>query len=217
MRVSLWFLSLATILGAAIASCAEGGSGVTTSAASASGGSGTTTATGGAATTSSSTTAPPSHAVINEISAKGGDWVEILNPGGAPLDLSGFGLCDDVDPAAGSECDKATAARFPKGTTLPPGGYLLVVGNQPAGDGVGPHVDCLADGGPTTCFYATWKVSSSSGETVHLVDADDAPIDEVHYPADAVPSGETWGRLPDGTGIFAANLPTPGAPNQAAP
>jgi hypothetical protein len=218
MRASLWVLSLAVTIGAVVTSCAEGGPGVTTSATSAGGGgSGTTSSTGGASTISSSTAPPPSHAVINEISAKGGDWVEIVNPGAASLDLSGFGLCDDVDPASGASCDEATAARFPKGTTLPPGGYLLVVGNEPADAGVGPHVECLPDGGPTTCFYATWKISSSSGETVHLLDAAGTPIDEVHYPADAVPSGQTWGRLPDGTGSFAANRPTPGAPNEAAP
>jgi hypothetical protein len=80
---------------------------------------------------------------------------------------------------------------------------------------VGPHVMCLASGGPTTCFYASWKVSASNGETVHLLDPKDAPVDEVLYPMDAVPSGQTWGRLPDATGSFAANEPTPGATNAA--
>lgn len=218
MRSSLWGLFIAAAIGAVAASCAEGGPGITTSSAGASGGGGSATGTTSDTTNPSGTTssAAPGHAVINEISAKGGDWVELMNPSSSPVDLGGLGLCDDVDPGAGAMCDVATMARFPAGTTLPPGGYLLVVGDQPADAEVGPHVMCLPDGGPTTCFYASWKVSSSVGETVHLVDADNAPIDEVHYPADAAPNGQTWGRLPDGTGGFAVNLPTPGAANEAA-
>ncbi|MFT3776513.1 MAG: hypothetical protein QM820_65060 [Minicystis sp.] len=41
----------------------------------------------------------------------------------------------------------------------------------------------------------------------------DKAVDEVKYPADAVPGGQTWGRLPDGTGSFGPNKPTPGAAN----
>lgn len=217
MRTWLW----AAMIGVWAAGCAEGGAGNYPTG---SGGGGGTTAAGGAGgsmtTTTSSSSSSTSggavdHAVINEISAKGEDWVEIANPTAKALDLSGFGLCDDVDPTKGAECDMATIVRFPDGTTVPPGGYVLVVGNQDPAAGVGPHVMCLMSGGPTTCFYASWKVSSSNGETVHLLDAKDAPVDEVHYPMDPVSSGQTWGRLPDGAGSFAANKPTPGAPNAA--
>ena len=33
------------------------------------------------------------------------------------------------------------------------------------------------------------------------------------YPPDAAATGQSWGRLPNGTGVFAPNRPTPGAPN----
>jgi hypothetical protein len=153
--------------------------------------------------------------VINEICAKGDDWVELLNPTDSEVDLGGFGLCDDVDPSAGSECDLATALRFASGTKLAAGAYLLIVGDQDVSAGVGPYSTCLAGGGPSVCYYVSWKVSASNGETLHLVDADDQVVDEARYPADAVPSGETWGRLPDGKGGFSANAPTPGAANTA--
>ena len=32
-------------------------------------------------------------------------------------------------------------------------------------------------------------------------------------PADAAPEGSSWGRVPDGTGDFVVNRPTPGAAN----
>jgi hypothetical protein len=213
--------ALAMAMGAT-AGCAEGGAGNGTTGSGGAGAGSGTTGSGGAVTTASSSTSSSSssggkvdHPVINEISAKSDDWVEIANPGATAVDLGDHGLCDDVDPTMGAQCDLTTIVRFPKGTMLPAGGYVLVVGNQPADAGVGPQVMCLASGGPTTCFYATWKISSSNGETVHLLGPGDAPIDEVKYPADAVPSGQTWGRLPDGTGAFAPNQPTPGAGNAA--
>ena len=195
--------------------CSEGGAGSATTGTAGSGGQ-TTSGQGGSSTTSTGVGAgAPGQVVINEIAAKGADWIEIANSGDEAFDLGDHGLCGDVDPTKGSECDLSSIVRFPKGTTLPAGGYLLIVGDQDAAAGVGPHVTCLPSGGPTTCFYASWKVSSSNGETVHLVDAEDTPLDEVPYPPDAVPEGQTWGRVPDRSGGFAANDPTPGAANQA--
>jgi hypothetical protein len=151
--------------------------------------------------------------VINEISAKGEDWIELVNAGSSPADIGNWGLCDDVSADAGSDCDLTTVVRFPQGTVVQPGEYVLVVGNEPADAGTGPHMTCLKSGGPTTCYYATWKVSASNGETVHLIDPANKPVDEELYPMNAVPSGQTWGRLPDKTGAFAPNKPTPGVAN----
>jgi hypothetical protein len=150
--------------------------------------------------------------VINEISAKSEDWVELANAGDGTADLGGHGLCDSDAMGA---CSLTDVVRFPAGTTLAPGERLLIVGNKAADAGVGPFSDCLATGGPKTCFYASWKVSASKGEKVHLIGPDDAVITEVEYPMNAVVDGQTWGRLPDLTGKFAANKPTPGEANQA--
>lgn len=210
MRLWMW-AALSTLCAAS--GCAEAGAGTGTTG-TGGGGAQTTTTPGTGTSTGTSTGTTPGHPVINEIAAKGGDWVELANSGDTVLDLSEHGLCGDVD-ATTVACDFDSIARFPEGTTLPPGGYLLVLGDQDSAAGVGPHVECLPDGGPTTCFYSSWKVSSSNGETVHLVDAKDNPVDEVPYPKDAVPSGQTWGRVPDKTGSFAPNDPTPGAANVA--
>jgi hypothetical protein len=97
---------------------------------------------------------------------------------------------------------------------LPPKGHLLVVGNKDADAGVGPGTDCVA-GGPATCFYATWKVSASKGESIFLIGAGDEVEAEEHYPANAAPKGQTWCRLPDLAGAFAVCKATPGASNAA--
>ncbi|WP_437736052.1 lamin tail domain-containing protein [Sorangium sp. So ce1335] len=149
--------------------------------------------------------------VVNEISARGGDWIELGNPGEAAADLGGFGLCDADDIG---QCNTADALRFPEGTQLAPGEYLLVLGDQAVEAGPGPHTTCLADG-PSTCFYATWKVSASRGETVFLVSPDNQVLAELAYPIEAAADGQTWGRLPDLTGEGAVTAPTPGAANAA--
>jgi hypothetical protein len=225
----MWAAMLGATVAMAAVSCAEatsgtsstgpggGGSGSTSAGTTspASTGSGTTSATSGATTSASTgTSMGGGTVVINEISAKGEDWVELVNLSISPADISGYGLCDDVT-APTSMCDVDTIVRFPPGTVVPPGGYVLVIGNQDADAGAGPHSMCLTSGGPATCFYASWKVSASNGENVHFVDPSNQPVNEVLYPANAVPSGQTWGRLPDKTGSFAANKPTPGAANEA--
>ena len=57
---------------------------------------------------------------INEIfyGGKGSDWVEVVNAGQQPADLSGMGLSDN--PA------KPRKWQFPEGASLPAGGYALV-------------------------------------------------------------------------------------------
>lgn len=208
MRRSICVLTTALLFGCAEAANPGPGSGG--SGGSAGSGAGSASSSSGSASGGSGG-AGSSSVVINEISAVGEDWIELANAGTAEADLGDIGLCDsDAD----GDCNKDEAVHFPAGTTLAPGAYVLIVGDK-MGMGAGPFTDCLPNGGPSSCFYAPWKVSASNGEKVHLVDADDDDLSEVEYPKDAVPDGQTWGRLPDLTGSFAANGPTPGGPNHA--
>lgn len=149
--------------------------------------------------------------VINEIRASGDDWVELFNPTTAAVDLSGFGLAD-TDPDGGAP-RLSLAVRFSPGTTLAAGEYLLVLAGQNDA-GVGVQTRCV-DGGPSRCFHAGWSISASNGETVSLVNARSEVVARENYPANAAPSGSSWGRLPNGSGPFAVNQPTPGARNAA--
>jgi hypothetical protein len=150
--------------------------------------------------------------VLNEIQATGEDYVELVNTGAMAFDLANYGLADSM---GAGEPKIADAARFPAGTVLAPGDHLLVVAEQDPAAGVGPHDVCLAMGGPTVCFYATWGLSAAKGEKVFLLSPADAVVAEAEYPMNAVVAPSTWGRLPDGTGAFAETAPTPGEANKA--
>lgn len=152
--------------------------------------------------------APAGALVINEIQARGDEWVEIANGSDGDIDLSGFGLCDED---ADGQCETASAMRFPDGTVIGPGEYLVVLADQMDPD-PGPHDVCIP--GVTSCFYATWRVSAADGEVIRLIGADDAEVAQLLYPANATVDATTsWSRLPDMTGAADVGAPTPGAAN----
>ncbi len=143
---------------------------------------------------------------INEMRASGGDYIELFNGGSGAIDLSGWSI-------GGTKSDGGLSApfTFPAGTSVAAGGYLLIIGKDNDAGG-GPTGDCM-DAAPS-CFHVTWAVSSK-GETLTLLKPGGAEAEKATYPADAVASGQSYGRLPNGTGAFAANRPTPAAKNEA--
>lgn len=147
--------------------------------------------------------------VINEIRATGGDWIEIYNGGTAGTDLSDWRLADS---GLGGEARLAAAVRFPRGTVIPPGGYVLVVSD--GGKKNAAATRRLCSGRPAApCLAAAWRIDNHKGETLRLFAADDTLAAEANIPAGAVPKGRTWARQPDGSGEFAVAEPTPGRSN----
>jgi hypothetical protein len=213
---------IAFFLGLSVTACAEA---ATTAAQGGNGGDGgagdggATTASGGSDTSSggvggsagtSSGGAAVGPVVVNEIKGSDGDYVELMNTGADAFDLSDHAIADALDDGA-PKLDGA--ARFPEGTKLEPFEHLLLLADQDPAEGVGPHDICLPDGGPSTCYYSTWGISDGNGDKIFLLSPDDEVVAEAEYPAGAVPAGSSWGRLPDGTGDFTENAPTPGEPN----
>jgi hypothetical protein len=186
----------------------SGGGDATGTSASASGGAGQ----GGGATTSASTSVgggAVGAVVVNEVSAAD-DWVELYNPSGAMADLSGLMLADQDTPGVPKTAEGIT---FPEGTTLGPGAYLFVLAKQTVDPGEqAPQTVCAPGSSP--CFYAPFGLSDSNGDAVFLLDGSDV-LDASEYPAGAVGAGETWCRLPNGTGAFDACAATPSAANAA--
>lgn len=129
--------------------------------------------------------------VINEVASNMGDpnpdWMEIYNPSDAEIDMSGFGVYDKPD----------AIYKFAEGTKIAAKGYIVIICDK-----------TLAASDPAT--YANFGISSS-GETVYLVDAEEAIIDQVDVPAMDV--GISYARIPDGEGTFENANPTPGEPN----
>lgn len=158
---------------------------------------------------------------INEIVATGTEeWLELANKGATEIDLSDFGVADT---------DKATklpkisgAMRFPAGTRLAAGAYLLVVTNKKKTDPVGPHPkESCVPGAQSICFYATFGISAADGESLYVLTKDNAVVANAQYPAspadagaDAGASGKSVCRKPDKTGELASCDPTPGAANK---
>lgn len=121
--------------------------------------------------------------VINEVESNGdaSDWIELKNTGSAPVDISGWAVKDN---------DDARDFRFPTGTSIQPGAYLVVDDAQ-FGFGLGKEDEA--------------RVFDSAGT---LVDA---------Y-AWAQHAEVSYARLPDGTGDFAQTTASSrGAANDVAP
>ncbi len=155
--------------------------------------------------------------VVNELVGSGSnEWLELANNSGAEVDLGGFGLADQ-DKDTG-EAKVGDALRFPAGTTLGARGYLLVMLSK-SDQAPGPYAaDACLPGAASGCFYATFGLSVSRGETVFLLAADNTVLASTPYPSAVAvnPNGtQTACRIPDMTGEFQACAITPGAANSA--
>ena len=117
------------------------------------------------------------------------DWVELYNETASLIDLSGTYLTDDLADL--------TKWRIPAGTTLSPGGTLLIWADDDPGDGP---------------LHAEFKLSAD-GEEIALVDTDGSTL------LDSIVFGEqepdiSTGRLFDGDDLWVTFLaPSPEALN----
>jgi autotransporter-associated beta strand protein len=131
------------------------------------------------------------------------DWVEIYNSDSASFDLSGHYLSDSTS--------SRTKYQFPSGTTIGPGGYLIVwCGQSTEFTTSGPY--------PAGQLRATGFAISSGGEPIVLTAPDGlTTIDE--YPGLPIGTVGTVGRsLGRGTGsnfsvLYFYNTPTRGSAN----
>ena len=120
------------------------------------------------------------------------DWVELYNQSLKTVDLSGYGLSDDPD--------RPRKWRFPKGASLPAGGYLKVLLN-------GRNRADLS----RNAFAANFKLSLSGQETLVLVKPDGAILDRM--PLLSQYGGVAYGRISGKDGFFYLESQTPGAVN----
>ncbi|HWN94819.1 MAG TPA: lamin tail domain-containing protein, partial [Methylomirabilota bacterium] len=123
------------------------------------------------------------------------DWIEILNPGTVPVDVSDMSLSDDV----------AQPRRwvFPAGVSIPAGGYLTVKfdPNAPASTNAAANLNTgfgFSSGGDEALLFD--KVSRGG-----------ALLDSVEFGLQA--ADFTIGRVPNGSGAWALTLPTEGSVN----
>ena len=118
------------------------------------------------------------------------DWVEIYNSTLQEIDLSGFGISDSIA--------QPMKYRLPEGTSIAPGGYLVIFlsGNE------GLHSGELHAPFGLRAYQEDVVLSSAKGRIV----------DSVSY--SRMEADVSMARTPDGTGEFAQSAqPTPGYPN----
>lgn len=138
---------------------------------------------------------------INEILAEnktatnynGADWIELFNRGPAAIDLGEYSLTDSL----------ATPRKwvFPSGVSIGANSYLVVLLDSSKAPSVS-----AADSPPNTGFSI-----KGTGDQVALYSPTSQLIDSVRFGPQA--ADYSIGRIPNGTGAFVLNYPTPNLPN----
>ncbi|PKP03136.1 MAG: hypothetical protein CVU14_02340 [Bacteroidetes bacterium HGW-Bacteroidetes-9] len=128
--------------------------------------------------------------LINELFSQGTaenpDWVEIFNGSATQIDISGYKIYD-----SGGQSGSKPKKEFPAGTTIPAGGFFVIVVDDADASGFG---------------------LSSGGEQIWLENNAGAVIDNITFPA--LETTQSYGRYPDGTSNWLVlNVITPGAAN----
>ena len=119
------------------------------------------------------------------------DWVEIYNAGTETVDLSGWGLSDNIN--------WPRKWQFAQGTVIWPGQYKIV----------------MLDGQNVTdtqgAAHASFKLRRTGGEVLTLSDASGYILDKLFLPE--IPTDYSYGRTWGLGGFFYYDAPTPGAAN----
>lgn len=110
------------------------------------------------------------------------DWIELYNNSTTSVDLSGYSLSDD-----GTDLQQWS---FPAGTSIAAGAYLIVWADSDSSQ---------------TGYHANFKISAG-GESLFLSNASASVVDEVVFAAQT--TDISYGRFPNGTGVFRAMNPT---------
>ncbi|MEN6339538.1 MAG: lamin tail domain-containing protein [Clostridiaceae bacterium] len=118
------------------------------------------------------------------------DWIELYNAGSSEIDLSGYGVSDNVR--------KLHKYVFPEGTTLGAGEYLVL------------YATTLEEGMDAGSAVCTNFGLSKSGDYVFVTDAFYGIVAQIELPA--LYTDVSYARASDGTYGFCA-VPTPGAAN----
>lgn len=126
--------------------------------------------------------------VLNEVRCTDGDFIELYNASpDTEASLEGWAVAD------GSSADHQ---------------YLLT-GQPPLGPGQWRVIPKVSDENPSNGFPFGL---SCGNDTVRLWAPGNVLADQVELPS--MQAGETWGRLPDGSGVWQTTGPTPQAANQ---
>ncbi len=120
------------------------------------------------------------------------DWIEIYNAGTIAVDIGGWYLTDDLEDLTQS----LIPSTEPETTTIQPGGYLILIANSQANQGI---------------LQLSFKLGDD--EDFALVDPDGTTIIDQHNTG-SLADDVSEGRIPDGSNNWGILDPsTPGGPN----
>lgn len=119
------------------------------------------------------------------------DWVEIYNSTQSVVDLSGYGLSDNLG--------RGRKWQFPDGTYISPGEYLVVL------------CDGQSELSTTSELHTSFKISKTEGEIICLATPEGRVIDKLILPV--IPTDVSYGRTIGMSGFFYYDVPTPMAAN----
>lgn len=119
------------------------------------------------------------------------DYVELYNTSNKPVNLSGYGLSDNIK--------RPRRWQFPSKATINPGQYLLVLL-----DGQTKHSN-------SNELHANFKISKSGGEYICFSDSQGRILDRIPLPS--IPTNIGYGRLNAGYGFQYFKSATPAVAN----
>ncbi|MBQ9324501.1 MAG: lamin tail domain-containing protein [Clostridia bacterium] len=117
------------------------------------------------------------------------DWVELYNGSTSTVDLSGYGLSDDIK--------RARKWQFPEGTSIAPGEFKVIF--------------CDRDTQASDGLHADFKLLRAGGEVVCFSDPSGHVLDKLVLPL--IPTDVSYGRSLGISGFFYYSSPTPGQMN----
>ena len=115
------------------------------------------------------------------------DWIELYNTSNQMVDLSNYGLSDNIG--------RARKWQFPEGTYIYPGEYKII------------YCDKLNGLGGDGQLHTSYAISKTGCETICLADPTGRVLDKLVLPE--VPTNISYGRTLGRTGFFYYDTPTP--------
>ncbi len=119
------------------------------------------------------------------------DWIELYNSSAEAVDLSGYGLSDNLG--------RARKWQFPEGSLILPGEYKLV------------RCDAKLDANTAAEPHTSYGLAKAGGYSIVLADPTGKILDKLVLPQ--VPTDVSYGRTMGREGFFYYEVPTPGLQN----
>ena len=126
------------------------------------------------------------------VTAVNADYVELYNSSATAVDLSNYGLSDNLG--------RPRKWQFPQGSTIEPGEYKVII------------LDGRTDLSSYYLLHTNFKLSKTDDMVVSFCDPTGKVLDRIPLPQN-IPTDNSYGRSQGYAGFYYYSSPTPGLPN----